>query len=184
VSPQIEDERSHQGTGAPDSLVDPVVTEEESDDLQHLPQLRYPDRIAQRDWAHTVPAVPGEKAIQRGSGPGRAPGARRHGAVPAEAGGLAMTAKEKVLRSGTWTDQAALSMRVERIVDLSGLDFIDSTGLGALVQAHRSDREDGNRLRSCVDPHRSSASWSWPASTEACLSLTRAVMARVTPGIH
>jgi len=58
-----------------------------------------------------------------------------------------MAAKEKVLRSGTWTDQAALSMRVERIVDLSGLDFIDSTGLGALVQAHRSDREDGNRLR-------------------------------------
>jgi len=95
-----------------------------------------------------------------------------------------MAAREKIPRSGTWTDRAALSMRVERdpaelyvielygefdlasvglvarelrecaesdvekiIVDLSGLDFIDSTGLGTLVQAHRSDRADGNRLR-------------------------------------
>jgi|SRR5829696_787349 len=35
----------------------------------------------------------------------------------------------------------------EIIVDLSGLDFIDSTGLGVLVHAYRSDRENGNRLR-------------------------------------
>jgi anti-sigma B factor antagonist len=35
----------------------------------------------------------------------------------------------------------------EIIVDLSGLDFIDSTGLGVLVEIYNSERQNGNRLR-------------------------------------
>jgi anti-sigma B factor antagonist len=35
----------------------------------------------------------------------------------------------------------------EIIVDLSGLDFIDSTGLGILVETFKSERQNGNRLR-------------------------------------
>jgi anti-sigma B factor antagonist len=35
----------------------------------------------------------------------------------------------------------------EIIVDLSGLDFIDSSGLHVLVQSYTSDRRNGNRLR-------------------------------------
>jgi anti-sigma B factor antagonist len=35
----------------------------------------------------------------------------------------------------------------EIIVDLSGLDFIDSSGLHVLVQSYTSDRRNGNRFR-------------------------------------
>jgi anti-sigma B factor antagonist len=35
----------------------------------------------------------------------------------------------------------------EIMVDLSGLDFIDSSGLAVLVESFESDRQDGNRLR-------------------------------------
>jgi anti-sigma B factor antagonist len=35
----------------------------------------------------------------------------------------------------------------EIIVDLSGLDFIDSSGLNVLVESFKSDRQNGNRLR-------------------------------------
>jgi anti-sigma B factor antagonist len=34
----------------------------------------------------------------------------------------------------------------EIIVDLSGLDFIDSSGLQVLLETHKADRENGNRL--------------------------------------
>jgi anti-sigma B factor antagonist len=44
------------------------------------------------------------------------------------------------LRSGAETDVEAI------IVDLSGLEFIDSSGLRVLVEAFRSERQDGNRL--------------------------------------
>ena|SRR5829696_8430788 len=40
----------------------------------------------------------------------------------------------------------------EIIVDLSGLDFIDSSGLGVLVENYKSDRENGNRLRFLQGP--------------------------------
>jgi len=35
----------------------------------------------------------------------------------------------------------------EIIVDLSGLDFIDSTGLRVLIETYTKDRQNGNRLR-------------------------------------
>ena len=35
----------------------------------------------------------------------------------------------------------------EIVVDLSGLDFIDSTGLNILLQAYEREPQNGNRLR-------------------------------------
>ena len=48
-----------------------------------------------------------------------------------------------------------VEMRLERairdadqvVIDLSGLDFIDSTGIGTLLEAHQAARREGVELR-------------------------------------
>ena len=44
-------------------------------------------------------------------------------------------------------DQAANTDAARILVDVNGLDFIDSTGLRVFVKAVRSDAVDGRRLR-------------------------------------
>ena len=49
-------------------------------------------------------------------------------------------------------DQAAVSNSEMLIIDLRGLDFMDSTGLSVLVRAHQRSEEQGRRLAMVKGP--------------------------------